>query len=104
MFRPVFVFDTTNGVYQSKLELTNVDAVSANIVYTFASAVGDAMGNVYVGIGAGNAHSILDASSNTSNTFVGTSAGGSTTGIIKGVYIGYRAGFGSEFASNSIFT
>ena len=102
MFRPVFVFDTTNGVYQSKLELTNVDAVSANIVYTFASAVGDAMGNVYVGIGAGNAHSILDASSNTSNTFVGTSAGGSTTGIIKGVYIGYRAGFGSEFASNSI--
>ena len=102
VFRPVFVFDTTNGVYQSKLELTNVDAVSANIVYTFASAVGDAMGNVYVGIGAGNAHSILDASSNTSNTFVGTSAGGSTTGIIKGVYIGYRAGFGSEFASNSI--
>ena len=102
VFRPVFVYDTTNGVYKTKLELTNVDTVSANTVYTFASAVGDASGNVYVGIGAGNAYSILATSANSNDTFVGTGAGGSTTSVINGVFIGYRAGFGTVSSSNSI--
>jgi hypothetical protein len=102
VFRPVFVYDTTNGVYKTKLELTNVDTVSANTVYTFASAVGDASGNVYVGIGAGNAYSILATSANSNDTFVGTGAGGSTTSVINGVFIGYRSGFGTVSSSNSI--
>jgi len=102
VFRPVFVYDTTNGVYKTKLELTNVDTISANTVYTFASAVGDASGNVYVGIGAGNAYSILSTSSNSNDTFVGTGAGGSTTSVINGVFIGYRSGFGTVSSSNSI--
>ena len=102
VFRPTFVFDTTNGVYQSKLELTNVDTVSANTVSTFAAAVGDANGNVYVGIGAGNAHTILSTTANSNDTFLGTSAGGSTSNIKNGVFIGYRAGFGAILASNSI--
>jgi hypothetical protein len=102
VFRPVFVYDTTNGVYKTKLELTNVDTVSANIVYTFASAVGDASGNVYVGIGAGNPYSILATSANSNDTFIGTTAGGSSSSVINGVFIGYRAGFGTVSSSNSI--
>lgn len=102
VFRPIFVYDTTNGVYQSKLELTNIDAVSANIVNTFAAAVGDANGNVYVGIGAGNVHSILATTANSNDTFIGTGAGGSTSNVKNGVFIGYRAGFGAILASNSI--
>jgi hypothetical protein len=102
VFRPTFVFDTTNGVYQTKLELTNIDTVSANTVYTFASAVGDASGNVYVGVGAGNAHTILATTANSNDTFLGTGAGGSTSNVRNGVFIGYRAGFGAILASNSI--
>ena len=102
VFRPIFVYDTTNGVFQSKLEITNVDAVSANIVNTFAAAVGDANGNVYVGIGAGNTHVILSTTANSNDTFVGTGAGGSTSNVKNGVFIGYRAGFGAILASNSI--
>jgi hypothetical protein len=102
VFRPTFVFDTTNGVYQTKLELTNIDSVSANIVYGFAASFGDANGNLYVGISAGNAYTILAASSNTCNTFIGISAGGSTSNVKNGVFLGYRSGFGSVLASNSI--
>jgi hypothetical protein len=102
VFRPTFVFDTTNGVYQTKLELTNIDSVSANIVYGFTASFGDANGNLYVGIGAGNAYSILAASSNTCNTFIGIGAGGSTSNIKNGVFLGYRSGFGSVLSSNSI--
>lgn len=100
VFRPTFVFD--NGVYQTKLELTNVDSVSANTVYGFTAAFGDASGNVYVGIGSGNPYSTLAASSNSSNTFVGMNAGASTSNVKNGVFLGYRAGFGTSNSSNSI--
>ena len=102
VFRPVFIYDTTNGVYQTKLELTNVDSVSANTVYGFTAAFGDASGNVYVGINSGNPYSSLAASSNTCNTFVGISAGASTSNVKNGVFLGYRAGFGTSNSSNSI--
>ena len=102
VFRPTCVFDTTNGVYQTKLELTNIDSVSANIVYGFAASFGDSNGNLYVGISAGNAYSILTASSNTCNTFIGISAGGSTSNVKNSVFLGYRSGFGTVLSSNSI--
>jgi hypothetical protein len=100
VFRPTFVFD--NGVYQTKLELTNVDSVSANTVYGFTAAFGDASGNVYVGIGSGNPYSTLAASSNSSNTFVGMNAGASSSNVKNGVFLGYRSGFGTSNSSNSI--
>ena len=102
VFRPTFVYNTVTSNYQTKLELTNVDTVSANTVSAFAADVGDASGNVYVGIGAGNAHSVLSASSNTTNTFVGTGAGGATSNAKNAVFLGYRAGYGSSNTSNSI--
>ena len=100
VFRPTFVFD--NGVYQTKLELTNVDSVSANTVYGFTAAFGDASGNVYVGIGSGNPYSSLAASSNSCNTFVGINAGASSSNVKNGVFLGYRSGFGTSNSSNSI--
>jgi hypothetical protein len=102
VFRPTFVFDTTNGVYQSKLELTNIDSISANTVYGFTAAFGDASGNVYIGINSGNAHSLLASTSNSSNTFVGTNAGSSASNVKNGVFLGYRSGFGTSNSSNSI--
>ena len=102
VFRPTFVFDTTNSVYQTKLELTNVDSVSANTVYTFAASVGDASGNVYVGTLAGNPNSLLAIKANSNTTFVGTSAGSGSSSIVESVFIGYRAGASAASSSYSV--
>lgn len=102
VFRPTFIWDTTSNVYRTKLELTNVDTVSANMVTAYAANIGDSSSNVYVGVGAGNDHSLMVSSSNTTDTFIGTSAGGSTSNVKNGVFLGYRAGFGSIASSNSI--
>lgn len=102
VFRPTFIWDTTSNVYRSKLELTNIDTVSANVVTAYAANIGDAASNVYVGVGAGNDHPLLAATSNTTDTFIGTSAGGSTSNVKNGVFLGYRAGFGAIASSNSI--
>ena len=101
VFRPTFVYTAGTG-YQSKLELTNIDTVSANTVTTFAANVGDASSNVYVGVGAGNAHSALAASSNTTDTFLGALAGAATSNVKNSVFLGFYAGYGSSNASNSI--
>jgi hypothetical protein len=102
VFRPTFVWDVTNSVYRTKLELTNVDTISANTVTAYAGNIGDSNSNVYVGVGAGNDYSVLATTSNFADTFVGTSAGGSTSNIRNSVFLGYRAGFGSIGSSNSI--
>lgn len=102
VFRPTFVYNTVTSNYQMKLELTNVDIVSANTVTSFAANIGDENGNLYLGTGSGNAYSTLAASSNTTNTFVGTGAGGATSNVKNGVFIGYRAGYGASNSSNSI--
>ena len=102
VFRPTFIYDTTNKVYQSKLELTNIDTVSANVISTYAVFVGDANFNVYIGIGAGNAHSNMATKNNSNNTFIGTYAGSSTSNVTNNVFIGYGAGNGTSYSSNSI--
>ena len=102
VFRPVFVYDTTNNVYQSKLELTNIDAVSANIVYTFAAAVGDAMGNVYVGINSGNPNSLLAIKANSNTTCIGKESGSGSTSNTESVFIGYRAGASAVSSSYTV--
>ena len=99
VFRPTFVF--ANGVYQTKLELTNIDSVSANTVYGFNGSFGDASGNVYIGVEAGNPYTILSTSANSNNTFVGKQAGQSTTGLVNSVLIGYRAGATSTTTSSN---
>ena len=102
VFRPTFVYNTTTSNYQSKLELVNIDTLSANAITAYAANVGDSAGNVYVGVGAGNTYSLLTSSSNTTNTFVGTGAGGLTSNVKNSVFLGYRAGNGVANSSNSI--
>lgn len=102
VFRPTFVWDVTNSVYRTRLELTNVDTVSANTVTAYAAKIGDSRSNVYVGVGAGNEYSVLVSSSNSNDTFVGTGAGGSTSNVTNSVFLGQRAGFGAIGSANSI--
>jgi len=102
VFRPTFVYNTITSNYQSKLELINIDTLSANAITTYAVNVGDAAGNVYVGVGAGNVYSRPDTSGNTTDTFVGAGAGGLTSNVKNSVFLGYRAGYGVSNSSNSI--
>jgi hypothetical protein len=101
VFHPTFVYDTTNRVYKTNLELVNIDTVSANTVSSFFASIGDAQSNVYVGIGAGNSHSIMASSSNYNTTFVGAQAGNGTSNVIDSVFIGYQAGKGSVGGSSN---
>jgi hypothetical protein len=91
VFRPTFVYDTINSNYQSKLELINIDTVSANTITAFAANVRDSSSNAYIGGGAGNPNSALATSSNVNNTFVGTNAGAGSQNVSNGVLIGYLA-------------
>jgi hypothetical protein len=102
VFRPTFVYNTTTSNYQTKLELTNIDTLSANAITVYSANVGDAASNVYVGVGAGNAYSMLASSSNTTDTFLGAGAGGLTSNVKNSVFLGYRAGYGVNNSSNSI--
>ena len=102
VFRPTFTYDTTYSNYTSKLELINIDTVSANAVTVYAVNVGDASGNVYVGTLAGNANSNLASKLSISNTFVGTSAGAGASNVSNSVFLGYGAGAGTVSSSNSI--
>ena len=102
VFRPTFVYNTTTSNYQSKLELVNIDTISANAITAYAANVGDSSCNVYVGVGAGNNYSVLASSSNTTDTFLGASAGGLTSNVKNSVFLGYRAGYGVSNSSNSI--
>ncbi len=92
VFRPTFVYNTISNYYQTKLELVNIDTVSANTITAFALNVKDLSNNAYIGTGTGNPNSALDSSSNAGNTFVGTNAGASSQNVSNGVLVGYLAG------------
>jgi sugar lactone lactonase YvrE len=102
VFRPTFVYNTITSNYQTKLELINIDTLSANAITVYSANVGDAASNVYVGVGAGNAYSMLTSSSNTTDTFLGAGAGGLTSNVKNSVFLGYRAGYGVSNSSNSV--
>ena len=95
VFRPTFV-------YRTKLELLNIDTVSANMVSTFFASVGDVRSNVYVGIGAGNPYSNMVSSSNYYTTFLGAGAGFGSSNVSNSVFLGYNAGQGSVNSTNTI--
>jgi hypothetical protein len=103
VFRPTFVYNVVAGNYQTKLELVNIDTVSANTVSTYAVKVADSNSNAYIGSGAGNPNSTMTSSSNFSNTFVGTGAGTGSQNVVKGVLLGaYAASAGGGTGSISI--
>jgi hypothetical protein len=102
VFRPTFVYDIGNQVYRTKLELLNIDTVSANMVSTYFASVGDVRSNVYVGIGAGNPYSNMVSSSNYYTTFLGAGAGFGSSNVSNSVFLGYNAGQGSVNSTNTI--
>jgi hypothetical protein len=89
-------------VYKTNLELVNIDIVSANTVSSFFASIGDAQSNVYVGIGAGIAHSNMVSSSNSNTTFLGPGAGNTTSNVRDSIFIGYNSGQNSRGSSNNI--
>jgi hypothetical protein len=91
VFRPTFVYNTLSNYYQTKLELINIDTISANTITAFAANISDSRSNAYIGSGTGNPNSALDSSSNVNNTFVGTNAGASSQNVSNGVLVGYLA-------------
>jgi hypothetical protein len=102
VFHPTFVYDIGNQVYRTKLELLNIDTVSANTVSTFFASVGDSRSNVYVGLGAGNPYSNMVSSSNYYTTFLGAGAGFGSSNVSNSVFLGYNAGQGSVNSTNTI--
>jgi len=100
VFRPTFVYDTTNNVYHSKLELINIDTISANFVSAYSLSVSDSNSNVYVGSNAGNVYSNLNGNSN--NTFVGFQSGYGSSNVINNVFLGFLSGIGTVGSSKSV--
>jgi hypothetical protein len=99
VFRPVYTYDSTTGLFTTSLQLTNV-SYSGNTLSASNLAVGDANQNVYVGSNAGNSYSNLQAC--VGNTTLGYNAGGLVSNVANGVYIGYNAGASASNASNVI--
>lgn len=99
VFRPVFDYDTTasNLVFSVKLEMSNIDTYSGNVVSVFKANIGDANNNVYVGSNAGNAFTTPNACRNV--TAVGYGAASTISNDSNSIYIGYYAGSGG---SNSV--
>jgi hypothetical protein len=100
VFRPIYVYDTITSNFVPRLELSNVDVVSANSVSVFNAAIGDAASNVYVGSNAGNVYTNIRACSNV--TALGYSAGNLISNVSNSVYLGFNTGAGAVGASNVV--
>jgi hypothetical protein len=101
VIRPVYAYDATATLYTPKIEFTNVDTYSGNVVTVLRADISDANSNVYVGTASGNTPATL-----TRGCFytvaVGVSAGNSISNVSNSVYLGYNAGNGAIGASNVI--
>jgi hypothetical protein len=100
VFKPTYVYDTTSQTYSSRLELVNIDIVSANVISALIGSIGDSSGNVYVGINAGNSYS--NSLDNSNVTALGVNAGQGSSNSSNSIFIGYNAGSGSIGSRNTI--
>jgi len=100
VFRPTYVYDTVSNIYSSRLELVNIDTVSANVILALTASIGDAAGNVYVGTNAGNPFSNILSNSNV--TALGMNAGSGSSNSSNSIFIGFGAGLGSVNSCNTI--
>lgn len=92
VFRPVYRYDTTTTLFTPKLELSNIDTYSGNVVQATRADFGDSAGNMYVGSNAGNDIATLRAC--VSNTALGVFAGNLISNVSNSTYVGYNAGGG----------
>jgi len=104
VFRPVYTYAVPTGgttaVFTPKLEISNVDTMSANSITVFTAAVGDSNSNVYVGSNAGNSFDLTKLCRNV--TAVGFGAGNNISNVSNSVYLGFNAGTGATSASSVI--
>jgi hypothetical protein len=104
VFRPVYRYEIPTGgttaMFTPKLEISNVDNVSATSLTVFTAAVGDTFGNAYVGSNAGNAYEFRNFCCNV--TALGVRAGNAISNVSNSVYLGFSAGAGAAGASSVI--
>lgn len=100
VFRPVYTYDPTTTVFTPKLQLSNIDTVSANSMSVYSIALGDAGSNVYMGSNAGNPYFSVRGCCNV--TAVGYGAGSLISNVSNSVYLGFNAGTGAVSASNVV--
>ena len=100
VFRPKYTYDTTSNFFQTKLDMSNVDSLFANVLVSSNAYVGDSRCNVYVGTGAGNSYTTPQACSR--NVAVGQFAGSFISNVSNSVFLGYSAGAGVLNSTNSV--
>jgi hypothetical protein len=99
VFRPIVTYDIGTG-FIPKLELSNIDTYSGNIVSVFRADVGDSKSNVYVGKESGNLFTNIKNCSNVSA--FGYGAGSNISNDSNSVYVGAYAGNGNTSTSSTI--
>lgn len=95
VFRPTVSYDGSLG-YVPKVNLCNIDTISAKSLAVTTFGLGDSNGNIFIGSNSGG------TSSNTNNTVIGVTAGSGMANSTSCVYIGNIAGIGAQGASNVI--
>ena len=94
VFRPVYRYEIPTGgttaMFTPRMDVCNIDVLTANSVSAFTAAIGDENENVYVGSNAGNDYSNLRGCSNVTALGFGAASGISNTK--NSVYIGYNSG------------
>ena len=104
ILRPVYRYEVPSGgstaMFTPRLDVCNIDVLSANSVTAFTAAIGDDNENVYVGVNAGNDYSNLRGCSNV--TAVGYSAASLVSNVKNSVYLGYNSGAGATDSSVNV--
>jgi hypothetical protein len=100
VFKPTYVYDPTGKTYSTRLELLNLDVVSANTVSALRGSIGDNGGNVYVGTNAGN--TLSNSLGNTNVIALGVGAGQGSSNSSYAIFIGNGAGSGALNSLNTI--
>ena len=102
VFRPVYTWNSTTGVFSTTFNLSNIDAISVNTATIGLMNVGDSNLNVYVGNTSGNNPSNATSAITYYNTALGNAAGAGISNTSNSVFIGYLAGNAGKSIYNSL--
>lgn len=101
VFRPQLLYDVTAASpYQVKLNMSNINNITAESITTGTINVGDQFGNVYLGSNSGNPPDQANNSSN--NIAYGVYAGNANSNVTSSLFVGFAAAPNVSNASNVI--
>jgi hypothetical protein len=100
VFVPTYTYNSDTSSFELKVNMSNINEVSADHVSVYTASVSDYGSNVYVGSNAGNSSAFQKGC--VYNTALGVSAGYNISNVSNSVYVGYSAGIGSAGSSNVI--